>query len=216
MAYVADNVSAYSTIQPMNLVSKSYTCPRCGHRHCDGAFCHVFVLDDEESGSDDESSSGEESSEDELSDEDETTGETDPGAAGAMMGDLMQLGKKGVSAVVKGGKAIKRAAKSKMQSLMGDKLETPEWALGRFRRCNCDFGVPVGDKNFVPCPQERWAGLSQLKGYTGEPIRINQEGIEPEEGWKEFAESISPEEVGQKDEESDGCKFSLSLSPFYC
>ena len=99
---------------------------------------------------------------------------------------------------------------------MGEKLETPEWALGRFRRCNCDFGVPVGDKNFVPCPQERWAGLSQLKGYTGEPIRINQEGIEPEEGWKEFAESISPEEVGQKDEESDGCKFFLSLSPFYC
>ena len=58
MANVADNISAYSTIQPMNLVSKSYTCPRCNHRHCDGAFCHVFVLDDEESGSDDGSSDG--------------------------------------------------------------------------------------------------------------------------------------------------------------
>ena len=165
-------VGNYSTAS----LKKSYVCPKCGHKHQDSIACHCFIWvpDDETSSSssvyissDEGTISGSEVEEEDEDDGDgnsENSGEGDGEGGGGIMGGLMAMARMG------------KAAAAKIKDLTTDKHYTPYWAVKcGFQRCNCNIGVPVGDKRFQPVAKERFAGLN-LPRYEGVPIRINQEG----------------------------------------
>ena len=146
-------------------LKKSYVCPKCGHKHQDSIACHCFIwVPDDESKSDEGTMSGSEVEDEDEDDGDgnsENSGEGDGEGGGGIMGGLVAMGK---------------AAAAKIKDLTTDKHDTPDWAEKcGFQRCNCNIGVPVGDKRFQPVAKERFAGLN-LPRYEGVPIRINQEG----------------------------------------
>ena len=86
------------------------------------------------------------------------------------------------AAGVKHGVHKAKMASKRLQGQADNLLQTPDWAAVRqsapparasvyltwaalhalqksgFKRCNCDYGVPEGDPDYVPCPRERYEG----------------------------------------------------------
>lgn len=157
-------------------------CPdeRCGHMHAEGEPCHVFVptwkwVDREEP----ESESSTESEPDTPSDMDEEEMQAmqadmlakERAALQEEMGgpSMLELAGMGAKSLLAGAKKGVRmaadgahAAKMTVKRMKGDakrKLTTPDWARKcQFRRCNCDYGVPNNDVNFLPVPSQRFVG----------------------------------------------------------
>uniref|UniRef100_A0A7S2RZP4 Guanine nucleotide-binding protein subunit beta-like protein n=1 Tax=Rhizochromulina marina TaxID=1034831 RepID=A0A7S2RZP4_9STRA len=167
---------------------KRYSCPHrgCRHVHAQGQPCHVFVptrklkepepdsdLDSDEMSSDEDdvdalqNMSAEEVEEMHRA---EAQAAAEAGAdAEITMADIMKMGKKGLSMLAKGGQQLKEAAKhgahkakmtgKRLRGKASNGMPTPDWVKKcGYRRCNCDYGVPDNDPEFLAVPGERYVG----------------------------------------------------------
>jgi hypothetical protein len=117
---------------------KKTVCEECHHQHKEGLFCHVYTEAGDNEEEDEIGEPEDRSSSSSSSDEDEDD-------AGLGLGSRVKAAKK---VVVKS-------------------LSTPSFIkkIG-YIRCNCNVGVPMDSKRFVPVPQVLYCQEIQIQTYT--------------------------------------------------
>eukprot|EP00618_Florenciella_parvula_P019537 CAMPEP_0119497296 /NCGR_PEP_ID=MMETSP1344-20130328/20383_1 /TAXON_ID=236787 /ORGANISM="Florenciella parvula, Strain CCMP2471" /LENGTH=211 /DNA_ID=CAMNT_0007533077 /DNA_START=10 /DNA_END=642 /DNA_ORIENTATION=+ len=180
-------------------MDKKTVCDKCSHKHIWGQPCHVLMpvapLLDLDS-SEEDSAYSEESDVDTPSELDEEeveamVKEAEEEAKAKFGGpSMMDMAKSGAKGMLKGAKAAAAGAKHGVHSAkMAAKrtggsteklLQTPNWARDcGFKRCNCDYGVPDDNPDFVPLAINRFAGGICINTGECEPITPPKAVLQP-------------------------------------